>query len=352
MLGQALRVHYKSRDWRPARLYNDRRKDPFIRSMLTWFADFPSTTQNFYSLHNMVAAGMKYDKLPGEWYGPQIAAHVLRDLVEMHERYQMAKIPQIGQSSSVKRIFRVHVASSQGTVYRDEIQKLMARESQARLDAEKEKKHESNPQAHPLDFQWEEELVETVGNVEWDTSLLLLIPARLGLNSFDASYVESVAHTFSFPQSVGCLGGRVRGARWFYGAVSDGSKVFGLDPHTVQTAPRNRSARINGKIGTAVDLTDEYLRSCHTTYHEVLMLTKMDPSIALGFYCRNQQDLEHLFALVQQYNSEHPDQAPIFSVEDSSPDYASGMGGSSMMDAPFDESHRESDNEDDDFVML
>lgn len=31
-----------------------------------------------------------------------------------------------------------------------------------------------------------------------------------------------MAHTFSFWQSVGILGGRVRGACWFYGAISDG----------------------------------------------------------------------------------------------------------------------------------
>jgi cysteine protease ATG4 len=90
LLGQALRVHFKSRDWKPPQLYSNRGKDLSIRSMLTWFADFLSRSQNCYSLHTMVAAGIKYDKLPGEWYGPQTACDVIRDLVEMHERYQKA----------------------------------------------------------------------------------------------------------------------------------------------------------------------------------------------------------------------------------------------------------------------
>eukprot|EP00522_Entomoneis_paludosa_P008169 CAMPEP_0172455564 /NCGR_PEP_ID=MMETSP1065-20121228/12129_1 /TAXON_ID=265537 /ORGANISM="Amphiprora paludosa, Strain CCMP125" /LENGTH=585 /DNA_ID=CAMNT_0013208029 /DNA_START=38 /DNA_END=1795 /DNA_ORIENTATION=+ len=376
LLGQALRIHFKaSRDWKPAPMYSQRRQDPFLRSMFTWFADFPSTTQNFYSLHNMVAAGIKYDKLPGEWYGPQTACYVLRDLVEMHERYQLAHIaPQLllQQSSAAnqpspanplsatsttgpptpRRIFRVHVAA-QGTVYRDSIQALMTKESKKRHDEETAKKHQANPQAHPLDLEWEEELVETVGTVEWDTGLLLLIPARLGLDTFNPDYVKTVANYFSFPQSVGCLGGRVRGARWFYGAVSDGSKVFGLDPHTVQNAPQSRPARINGRLGTTIDLTDEYLRSCHTTYHEVLQLHKMDPSIALGFYCRNQDDLEHLFSLVDHYHTQEGGPR-IFAVADAAPNYASRsdvMGGS-MMDAPSDESHGGDSEDDDDFVML
>mmetsp|Transcript_7077 Transcript_7077/g.19807 ORF Transcript_7077/g.19807 Transcript_7077/m.19807 type:complete len:577 (-) Transcript_7077:138-1868(-) len=365
MLGQALRLHFTSRDWKPPRLYHNRRQNRFLRSALSWFADFPSTTQNFYSLHNMVAAGLKYDKLPGEWYGPQTACFVLRDLVDMHERYQLANIaPKLVEVSprtnteSPRRIFRVHVAP-QGTVYRDLIQDLMTRESKARMDKEKEKKHQANPQAHPLDLEWEEELVESVGGpAEWDTGLLLLIPARLGLDSFNADYVTTVAHYFSFPQSVGCLGGRVRGARWFYGAVSDGSKVFGLDPHTVQAAPKSRQALINGRMATAIELSDDYLRSCHTTYHEVLMLPKMDPSIALGFYCKDQADLEQLFASVETYQKENSGQPSIFAVEDAAPSYASpadsGMVSSGLMDddAPFDEGPGGDSENEDDFVML
>lgn len=35
----------------------------------------------------MVAAGMaRYDILPGEWFGPGTACHVLRDLVNLHSR--------------------------------------------------------------------------------------------------------------------------------------------------------------------------------------------------------------------------------------------------------------------------
>jgi len=70
--------------------------------------------------------------------------------------------------------------------------------------------------------------------------------------------------------------------------------LLGLDPHTVQAAPKRRenrgTAAEQGKESSSIDLTDEYLASCHTAYPDILDLNRMDPSIALGFYCRNRKD--------------------------------------------------------------
>jgi cysteine protease ATG4 len=335
LLAQALRLHYKSRDWKPPHLVAKRRQDPFVRSMLSWFADFPSTAENLYSIHNMVATGLaKYDKLPGEWYGPGTVCYVLRDLVELHER-QSTRSGSGGDESSRssdRRMFRVHVAP-QSSVYLDAIEELMTRDNRARQNGEKVQTGQGrcNQPTHPLDAAWEDELVESVDKkVDWDTALLLLIPLRLGLSSFNEAYVRGVAHTFSLPQSVGGLGGRPRSARWFYGALSDGSKIFGLDPHTVQNAARKRAALVNGKSSSVVDLTEDYLRSVHTTYPEVFCLQKMDPSIALGFYCRTRQDLESVFARVREWHAENRDSPELFSVMDAAPDYSADV--SSAMD--------------------
>jgi cysteine protease ATG4 len=357
MCGQALRLHYKSRDWRPPVQQQQRRQDPFLRSVLTWFADFPSSTESIYSLHNMVAAGLaKYDKLPGEWYGPGTACYVLRDLVEMHEKKQR---------NEHRRMFRVHVAAG-GTVYRDAIEDTMVKEAKTWLETEKQKKaQELPPPLHPLDVAWEEELLDPLSaipgtestrtDLAWDTALLLLIPLRLGLKSFNAEYVEAVAHTFSLPQSVGVLGGRPRGARWFYGALSDGSKIFGLDPHTVQTAPKRRNARVNGKPSSVVELSDEYMRSVHTTYPEVFSLTKMDPSIALGFYCRDRADLESVFSSLRQWNEAHPNSGELFTVANRMPNYTGNISSSAidnMMDSIMDDEGDDNASEEDEYIMI
>ena len=341
LMGQALRLHCKSREWRPQPALSSRRQDPFLRSILTWFADFPSSKESVYSLHNMVAAGLaKYDKLPGEWYGPGTACYVLRDLVELHSKQHA-------------NLFRVHVAAG-GTVYRDSIEDTMTRNTKAEREAAEQERAKNRPEpSHPLDS-WEEVTSNTnIGEdipTPWDTPLLLMIPLRLGLKTFNNDYIEGLAHVFSLPQSVGVLGGRPRGARWFYGALSDGSKTFGLDPHTVQSAPRRDP---KGPI----DFSDEYLRSVHTTYIEVCSMARLDPSIALGFYCRNRHDLEHVFSSLQQWSQAHPKKPELFAVADKAPDYASpscGAGADAAMLELSDDDDGESacSNEEDEFVVL
>lgn len=240
MLAQALRVHFKSRNWRSHRLsIAQRRREPFLRSLLTWMADFPSAADNVYSLHNMVAAGMsKYEILPGEWYGPGTACYVLRDLVQAHETRQVAiwkrkkelqKQEQLQQQDALKpavpdkpvRVFRVYVAS-QGTVYKDAVQDLLTKESRADYERKKKEAQHAPPTGvpdHPLataeqDLKKEQREQEELQQLEWDTALLVLIPLRLGLKDINDDYAKSIAYTFSMPQSVGVLGGRPRGARW------------------------------------------------------------------------------------------------------------------------------------------
>ena len=239
MLAQTLRIHFKGRQWRSHRFsMPQRRRDPFIRSLLTWMADFPSASENYYSLHNMVAAGMsKYEILPGEWYGPGSACHVVRDLVHAHEARQLAMFkkrqkeeketenstssfpPKTPMSA---RIFRVYVAA-QGTVYKDAVRDLMTRESRARLEeAKKQAEAAAAPKeepAHPLATAEEEQIAQqleaaSLESLDWDTGLLLLIPLRPGLKGINEDYAKSMAQTVSLPQSAGVLGGRPRGARW------------------------------------------------------------------------------------------------------------------------------------------
>lgn len=214
MLSQALRIHFKSRHWKPDPSTSKAKEDEFVTSLMTWFADFPSRTESVYSLHNMCAAGVaKYELLPGDWYGPGSACYVLRDLVTLHQQKQ-------------SNVFRVHV-SSEGTVYNDLVFELMTKEAAKKKKASQETEEQVVEALHPLDPAISEQPKLDLTELEWDTSLLLLIPHRLGRDYVEEKYVKSVAQIFSLPQSVGILGGRPRGARWFYGAYADGSKVLG-----------------------------------------------------------------------------------------------------------------------------
>lgn len=333
LLGHTLRIHFKSRNWMPPVSVDDERQDDFVRKLLTWFADFPSKTESVYSLQNMVAAGYaKYEVLPGEWWGPGTACYVIRDLVELHQRSQPS-------------LFRVHV-SSEGTVYTDAVYKLMTRDSKKRAEERKQQTEAALPSPlHPLDPSAASSTSVNLQSLEWDTSMLLLVPLRLGLDKFNEDYVDSLARSFWLPQSVGILGGRPRGARWFYGAYADGSKVLGLDPHTVQAAPKRNGLQ-------KVQMSDDYLQSVHTGYPDVYQLSRMDPSLAIGFYCRDKKDFLALEMSLNELkkSSNSPD---LFTFAESTPDYLSSAMNDMMESASFSEGGGKDDGSDDeDYVLL
>jgi len=383
MLGQTLRMHYQTREWRPPQSLAKRRLDPFIRRVLTWMADFPSKSENVYSLHNMVAAGIaQYQVLPGEWWGPGTVSHVLCDLCALYEeqhnqvlaKHDAYKFRQTYIPGDIRRpMFRVHVAS-QGTVYRDSLEELMTNDALAKSESKESNNavavqhpldaasHPLDPLSHPLDAQYSQAETTPKQPLEWDTALLLLIPLRLGLKSFNEKYSTALAHIFSLKQSVGVLGGRPRGARWFYGANSDGSKLFGLDPHTVQTAPHRQMVTTN--VGTRVRViafTEEYLRSVHTKNPDEIAMSRMDPSMALGFYCRDRADFESLCSSLAKWKEQHEGIPEMFTVEDSVPDYTANvsLAMNEMMldddgfaDAFEDEIDQDYASDEDEYVML
>ena len=412
LLGQALKVHYCGRDWTAPKSSVKQRSDTFMQDLSMWLADFPSAcTGSWYSIHNMVAAGLtKYDIMPGEWFGPGSACHVIRDLSELHERawerkynlknednettindsYDTAAATSKQSNGSscmqyqrhLQPVMRVYVAP-EGCVFRQDIEKLMNKDN-APAVTKKENKKEMNdnddteddydkvdfdalvadPLSHPLE-QADEEVKEELQR--WDTALLVLVPLRLGLKTFNAaSYKIPLSHVLSFPQSVGFLGGLPRHALWFYGSNSDGSKVYGLDPHTVQRAPRRRRlrreeiARTGNTKQYQVQLTDEYLRSLNCPSISSMDMSRIDPSLALGFYCRDRSDFELLCASLENMktNDETKNFPSIFSVGEARPDYNADLS-SAMVDMMMgcDSSQKDDDdheiaNDDDDFVMI
>mmetsp|Transcript_26485 Transcript_26485/g.30782 ORF Transcript_26485/g.30782 Transcript_26485/m.30782 type:complete len:742 (-) Transcript_26485:113-2338(-) len=460
LLCQALRVHYCGRKYILPRSTVQRRANKFIQDVSMWFADYPSVdTGSFYSLHNMVAAGCtKYDVLPGEWFGPGTACHVLRDLVQLHARAWGAKYnkkagtlsgtedrtfsssvvsdddddatietrkdendDETNTNASMKNnnnntskssttdhhnpsyqrdeqaVMKVYVAP-EGSIYRHDVEELMTNNdndknilSTSTVNKKKKKSVKQvdhndddnvdttydkidfetlleDPNFHPLS-DISQKKTSRMTMKEWDTSLLILVPLRLGLKQFNAaSYKIPLSHVLSLSQSVGFIGGSPRHALWFYGANSDGSKVYGLDPHTVQRAPRRRKLRPDEILKTGntkkhqVQLSDEYLRSFSCPNISTMNMSRIDPSLALGFYCRDREDFENFCSAVETMKTDDvtKDFPGLFSVADAKPDYNAdvssammdmmmGSSSSQIMDGDGDE---ETNNDDDDFVML
>ncbi|CAN0325123.1 unnamed protein product, partial [Discosporangium mesarthrocarpum] len=86
LMAQGFQRHLLGRHvepWRVPRALQERLGIPEYRKLVQLFADQPGEG-SIFSIHNMCQVGIKYDKLPGEWYGPTTAAHVLRDISELY----------------------------------------------------------------------------------------------------------------------------------------------------------------------------------------------------------------------------------------------------------------------------
>ena len=117
---------------------------------------------------------------------------------------------------------------------------------------------------------------------------------------------------------MGFIGGSPRHALWFYGASTDGSRIYGLDPHTVQVAPRRDPTRYG-----ALHLSSEYQHSCSCPAPSEMELKRIDPSLALGFYCKDRNDFDQLCFSLQRLKRQ--DEPELFSIADISPDYSADV---------------------------
>jgi len=133
--------------------------------------------------------------------------------------------------------------------------------------------------------------------------IVIFIPLRLGINKINDIYIPTLKETFKFPQSMGIIGGKPRGALYFV-AIQNDDVIF-LDPHSVNTV---------------VPLDGEHLStlSYHCDRPLKMPITNLDPSLSLGFYCRDKVQFDDFWKrtqVVMQMDN------PIFSVAEQSPNY-------------------------------
>lgn len=108
--------------------------------------------------------------------------------------------------------------------------------------------------------------------------LLLFIPLRLGQDHFNQDYADALKACLTLPQSVGFIGGKPRHALYFIGCHED--HLLYLDPHTTQPSVHSSDS---------AHIPDH---TYHCSQPDRMHIRELDPSIALGFYCRNEADID------------------------------------------------------------
>lgn len=239
ILAQALICSHLGRDWR----WDPEKHQPReYQRILHCFLD---KKDSCYSIHQMAQMGVGEGKSVGEWYGPNTVAQVLKKLALFDDWNSLS----------------VYV-SMDNTVVIEDIKKLCVR-------------------ADASDLQ-----LQSQGPLDW-RPLLLVIPLRMGINSINPVYIQALKECFKMPQSCGVLGGKPNLAYYFIGFIDD--ELIYLDPHTTQQA-------VDTESGSAVD--DQSFH-CQRTPHR-MKITSLDPSVALGFFCKSEEDFDSWCDLVQQ----------------------------------------------------
>ena len=220
LLANCLSILKLGRDWRRP---EDGSIDIKEAEIVFLFLDTPVAP---FSVHNFVWHGeAACGKMPGEWFGPSAAASSIKAL-----------------QNSYSQDMQVYISNG-SDVYETHFMKTAISE---------------DGQFRPT---------------------LMLLGLRLGIDSVNKVYWDSLKQFLSCSQAVGIAGGRPSSSHYFYGYQGD--YLFYLDPHF----PR---ASLNAKYPS--DLAPDAFQSIHTNRIRRLHLEQMDPSMLVGILIKNQPD--------------------------------------------------------------
>ncbi|CAG8448086.1 873_t:CDS:2 [Funneliformis mosseae] len=255
LLANALIVQFLGREWRRV----NRGEDTWNRYILAWFIDDMSSRCPF-SVHRVALLGKQLGKNIGQWFGPSTASQAIKALVEDYPAAQLS----------------VHIATD-GVVYKNEVYNAAQNNRSGK------------------DFQ----------------SVLILVATRLGTDKLNSIYYDALKAYFRFPHSVGIAG---QGEAIFFillywNSRFDRDDLLYLDPHHSRPALELKAIQ---------EFTEEEMSTFHCDTLRKIPISQLDPSMLLGFYCRNSEEFENFCNLVEEISK---DNAPVLTIAQEAPVY-------------------------------
>ncbi|CAL9245709.1 unnamed protein product [Arabidopsis halleri] len=264
LFAQALLFQRLGRSWRK------KDSEPADEKYLEILELFGDTEASAFSIHNLILAGESYGLAAGSWVGPYAVCRSWESLARKNKEETDVNHKSFSMA--------VHIVSGSEDGERggapilciDDVTKTC------------------------LEF--------SEGETEWPP-ILLLVPLVLGLDKVNPRYIPSLIATFTFPQSLGILGGKPGASTYIVGVQED--KGFYLDPHDVQQVVTVKKE--NQDVDTS---------SYHCNTLRYVPLESLDPSLALGFYCQDKDDFDD-FCIRATKLAGDSNGAPLFTVTQS-----------------------------------
>eukprot|EP01130_Rhizamoeba_saxonica_P002947 TRINITY_DN1297_c0_g1_i2.p1 TRINITY_DN1297_c0_g1~~TRINITY_DN1297_c0_g1_i2.p1 ORF type:complete len:421 (+),score=81.77 TRINITY_DN1297_c0_g1_i2:705-1967(+) len=267
--GQMILAKALLQSYGDARITNESQNDAMspYRSILRLFMDAPGKPFSIHSIieanQNLHGVDKKVINRGGEWFAPTKISLVLMHLVFWHKPSNLI----------------MHVPKT-GAVYIEEILNLCENEP-----------GEQNG-----------EYIEENG--EW-SPMFLLIPARIGIEKVNESYIPHLKEILESPYSVGIIGGKPRASLYFIGYQEN--HIIYLDPHVVQST-----------VDPDETFSDRVLDTYRCKNVKKMSISKIDPSMSIGFFFASKDEF---LDFVDRYNTFASEYPVIFSIEEESPDY-------------------------------
>ncbi|PIA37185.1 hypothetical protein AQUCO_03000044v1 [Aquilegia coerulea] len=259
LIAQALVFHHLGRSWRKPL------EKPFSPKYIEILDLFGDSEASPFSIHNLLQVGKAYGLAPGSWIGPYAMCRTWETLAHsIREKDDKQSLPMVVYCVSGDENGERGGAP---TVCIEDVIKLCNEFSE--------------------------------GQVGW-TPITLLVPLVLGLDKVNPRYFSSLWATFTFPQSLGILGGKPGVSTYIVGVQDD--MAFYLDPHEVQTVIDVKGS--NSEVDTS---------SYHCNVVRHLPLDVIDPSLAIGFYCRDKDDFDDFCDRAAKL-ADASNGAPLFTV--------------------------------------
>ncbi|KAL6555876.1 hypothetical protein OROHE_007150 [Orobanche hederae] len=259
LVAQAFLVHKLGRSWRKS---SHKQLDSHYIEILHLFGD---TDDSPCSIHNLLQAGKAYGLSPGSWIGPYAMCRTWESLLR-NKREET-------DNTILSLMMALYVVSGDEDGERGGAPVLCIEDISR----------------HCSEF----------GGVDW-APILLMVPLVLGLEKVNPRYLPLLSATFTFPQSLGILGGRPGASTYIVGVQDE--NAFYLDPHEVQQVVDIR--RDNVDLDTS---------SYHCNVVKHIPLDSIDSSLAIGFYCRDKSDFD-AFCLRTSELVDQSNGAPLFTI--------------------------------------
>ncbi|GMH18265.1 hypothetical protein Nepgr_020106 [Nepenthes gracilis] len=258
LVAQALVVHRLGRSWR--KITNKQLEQDYIE-ILHQFGD---SDESVFSIHKLLQSGAAYGLAAGSWVGPYAMCRTWESLARQMKDLSDEPFPMA-----------IYIVSGDEDGERGGAP-IVCIEDVSR---------------HCLDY--------SRGNADW-TSILLLVPLVLGLDKVNPRYLPLLRATYTFPQSLGILGGKPGASTYIVGVQDE--MAFYLDPHEVQPVVKINKGCLDADTS-----------SYHCSVLRNFPLDSTDPSLAIGFYCRDKDDFDDFCCRASKLADESGG-APLFTV--------------------------------------